>query len=316
MPYRRGMQVAPVLLPRLSTHSPPIITSSFSPRHRQKTHHAAACASNARAEAAGLPPTPSPLHSPPCHRGGDSGRPAPPFPSGGPRRDLPLHLPSFGGRGRDRHAPPRPHPGSHMVLQHAPLPACLYGQGSPRSLISLTLDGAAAPSAATVVDAVGKWVACLPPQQAGGPHTVTIAGSGGAITLERGPFWRSLAVRGAKQHAYVFVTSLERHRRNCGFGPRKRRRAPPASHGHRPQHLCRSPRRPRLPPHPPLERGHPIKRAWPPHQAWVGRTGSSSPLLLFLRTRRRAGQSAICLPPSLTQPPPPFLLLPVATPGP
>ena len=74
--------------------------------------------------------------------------------------------------------------GSHMVLQQAPLPACLYGQGSPKAFISLTLDGAAVPSATTVVDAMGKWVACLPPQQAGGAHTLTIAGSGGNITLE------------------------------------------------------------------------------------------------------------------------------------
>ena len=111
--------------------------------------------------------------------------------------------------------------GSHMVLQQAPLPACLYGQGSPQALISLTLDSDPVPSAVTLVDrsdpihppthlptqpteqqkrellaliliylpsflpqSTGKWVACLPPQPSGGPHTLEIKGSGGVLRLE------------------------------------------------------------------------------------------------------------------------------------
>ncbi|EWM26950.1 protein of unknown function DUF303, acetylesterase putative, partial [Nannochloropsis gaditana] len=74
--------------------------------------------------------------------------------------------------------------GSHMVLQQAPLPACLYGSGSPTAYIALRMDQALTPVVGTVVDLNGEWAACLPPQGPGGPHTITITGSGGRIVVE------------------------------------------------------------------------------------------------------------------------------------
>jgi hypothetical protein len=62
--------------------------------------------------------------------------------------------------------------GSYMVLQQGPMPACLYGTGTPLARIEVAIEGNAVSSTQTVVDPVGNWVACLPPQPAGGPHTV------------------------------------------------------------------------------------------------------------------------------------------------
>ncbi len=64
--------------------------------------------------------------------------------------------------------------GSHMVLQQAPLPACLYGTGAPLALVEVAIVEGASSSTQTVVDLMGNWVACLPPQKAGGPHTVRV----------------------------------------------------------------------------------------------------------------------------------------------
>ena len=69
--------------------------------------------------------------------------------------------------------------GSHMVLQRD-RPVRLWGWGSPGEVVRITA-GAAGGQATTGQD--GRWSIELPPQPAGGPHIVSIAGQS-TITLQ------------------------------------------------------------------------------------------------------------------------------------
>lgn len=66
----------------------------------------------------------------------------------------------------------------HMVLQRN-RPIHLWGWANPGEKVTATLHGA---SASTVADGLGHWSIYLPPELAGGPYTVTIAGTN-TITL-------------------------------------------------------------------------------------------------------------------------------------
>lgn len=64
--------------------------------------------------------------------------------------------------------------GSHMVLQRAPLSACLWGWTEPLSQISISIDGSLSAQGKAAVN--GGWKVCLGPQPAGGPYTVSCRG--------------------------------------------------------------------------------------------------------------------------------------------
>ncbi len=66
----------------------------------------------------------------------------------------------------------------HMVLQRD-RPIHLWGWADPGEKVTATLHGT---SASTEADSIGHWSIYLPPEQAGGPYTVTIAGTN-TITL-------------------------------------------------------------------------------------------------------------------------------------
>lgn len=66
----------------------------------------------------------------------------------------------------------------HMVLQRNH-PIHLWGWADPGEKVTVSLHGA---SASTKADGIGHWSVYLPPEPAGGPYTVTIAGTN-TITL-------------------------------------------------------------------------------------------------------------------------------------
>jgi len=71
--------------------------------------------------------------------------------------------------------------GSHMVLPRSPERARLWGTAAPgaRVLCRATLRGGGEPLAAAArADAAGDWLVALPPQPAGGPHSVTCSTPG------------------------------------------------------------------------------------------------------------------------------------------
>jgi len=224
-----------------SLTTPPPSSSLPSFRHRQKSNHAAARASNARAEAAGPPRPPSPPRPPPCPRSGGGGRPVTPSPSRGPRGHgrpcLPIPPPSF-GRKRDQHAPPCPHPRLAHGPATSPSPRVFVRAGVAQIPHLLDLGQRRCSQRRHGCRRRGE-MGCLPPPSTSGgaPHRHHCR-QRRQHHPRRHPFWGSLVVRGAKQHAHVPVASLKRHRRNRRCRPRKRRWAPPTPHGHRPQHLC------------------------------------------------------------------------------
>jgi hypothetical protein len=61
--------------------------------------------------------------------------------------------------------------GSHMVLQQAPLSACLYGTAAPGLGITVLVDGEE--DQGGVSSSEGRWEVCLTPREAGGPHEVS-----------------------------------------------------------------------------------------------------------------------------------------------
>lgn len=68
---------------------------------------------------------------------------------------------------------------SHAVLQRDQ-PIHIWGWSDPGEQVSVALDGA---NATTTGDRLGHWSLYLPPQSAGGPYTLTVAGTN-KITLE------------------------------------------------------------------------------------------------------------------------------------
>lgn len=62
--------------------------------------------------------------------------------------------------------------GSHMVLQQAPRSSCLWGRAMPKANLTLSIDDDAVDVIITTADEEGKWMACLAPHEAGGPHQV------------------------------------------------------------------------------------------------------------------------------------------------
>lgn len=75
----------------------------------------------------------------------------------------------------------RPDPlfSDHVVLQRdAPLP--VWGTADPGTTVTVVLSGATATAEA---DSTGHWEVRLPPQAAGGPFTMTIAGDGSRLVL-------------------------------------------------------------------------------------------------------------------------------------
>jgi sialate O-acetylesterase len=69
----------------------------------------------------------------------------------------------------------------HAVVQHD-MPLNVFGQASPGDTIAVEFGGMAARS---VADAEGDWSAALPPLKAGGPHTLMVRSSSGAVQQVR-----------------------------------------------------------------------------------------------------------------------------------
>lgn len=66
---------------------------------------------------------------------------------------------------------------SHMVLQRN-RPIHLWGWADPGEAVKATLNGA---TASTQADGLGHWSLYLPPEQAGGPYQITIAGTNSIV---------------------------------------------------------------------------------------------------------------------------------------
>jgi len=67
-----------------------------------------------------------------------------------------------------------------VVLQRE-CEAPLWGTAAPGEKVEVTLGDA---KASATADSAGKWVAKLPPQKAGGPHTIVVTGADGADKVE------------------------------------------------------------------------------------------------------------------------------------
>ena len=76
--------------------------------------------------------------------------------------------------------------GSHMTLQRAPAAARVWGQDVPGATVRVILSPGDGAAHAGVADAAsGVWRVALPPQEAGGPFTLTFnSSSGGSAVLE------------------------------------------------------------------------------------------------------------------------------------
>ena len=106
---------------------------------------------------------------------------------------------------------------SHAVLQRAPASASLWGFSSAGDEVECTLhlsDGAAqTPSVRTRADLLGRWVLSLPPQPAGGPHSVhcasRVAWPGHTATLEDVLFGDVFLCAGQSNMAFPAVRSLD-----------------------------------------------------------------------------------------------------------
>ena len=68
--------------------------------------------------------------------------------------------------------------GSHMVLQRAPAAAVVWGHVGPGESVVVTGLGVTVDA---MPDADGTWRARLPPTPAGGPYSLTVKASGGAV---------------------------------------------------------------------------------------------------------------------------------------
>ena len=74
--------------------------------------------------------------------------------------------------------------GSHMTLQRAPAAARVWGQDVPGATVRVILSPGDGAAHAGVADAAsGVWRVALPPQEAGGPFTLTFNSSSGGSAL-------------------------------------------------------------------------------------------------------------------------------------
>ena len=69
---------------------------------------------------------------------------------------------------------------SNMVLQRAPQSARIWGEATPSSPVTITLDST---SYSTFTSPTGSWLISLPPHPASPSHTLTITGDSTTITL-------------------------------------------------------------------------------------------------------------------------------------
>lgn len=68
----------------------------------------------------------------------------------------------------------------HAVLQRQQ-PIRIWGWGTPGASVTVRLDTV---TAQTEVDAAGRWQAELPPQEAGGPYTLSVESNGERRVIE------------------------------------------------------------------------------------------------------------------------------------
>ena len=88
--------------------------------------------------------------------------------------------------------------GDHMVLQRAPLRAKLFGEASPHTDVSCTIDG----SAALVVqaDSTGRFVCELPPYALSWNRTATVTGDAQTLTFNDVAFGDVVLCLGSAAH--------------------------------------------------------------------------------------------------------------------